>query len=217
LENAFLDIGVRSRKEALDKGVSFLDPVTPQSEIHPLAGGQISGYALGTKAGAAALLFSALSSTAAKEKFGRQTVFVWLAQSRFLRRISGASVAVGALRAQKKLNAARVVVIGVYPCFRDVAETMGIGRGPVIVTSEAKKSKLASALFAAAEESHIRLQKDPGFKSPLILPFSEGDTDVVGLFLPVKFSATPSEVIDLSDVKNLCSLLQAVVQKRREL
>ncbi|MCJ7580042.1 MAG: hypothetical protein MUP98_05855, partial [Candidatus Aminicenantes bacterium] len=48
LENALLDIGMRSKEEAQAKGIEMLDPVTPIARITSLAGERKSGPSMGT-------------------------------------------------------------------------------------------------------------------------------------------------------------------------
>jgi putative aminopeptidase FrvX len=56
LDHAYIDIGSGSREAVVLRGVAYLDPVTPEAFIHALAGNQLSGPALGTKACVALVL-----------------------------------------------------------------------------------------------------------------------------------------------------------------
>ncbi|HSQ79359.1 MAG TPA: hypothetical protein VLN41_02090, partial [Candidatus Bathyarchaeia archaeon] len=84
LETAFVDIGVRSEKEARAKGVELLDPVTFPAVLTELAGDQWAGPSLGVKSAAAALL--AVVEGSAGRTGAEETVLAWAAQTKFAAR-----------------------------------------------------------------------------------------------------------------------------------
>jgi putative aminopeptidase FrvX len=45
-------------------------------------------------------------------------------------------------------------------------------------------------------------------------PFLSTHEEIIGLFLPVKYSQTPSEVVDTKDAEALSSLLFVLLQER---
>jgi putative aminopeptidase FrvX len=88
LENAFVDIGVRSEKEARAKGVEILDPITFWPALTELAGDKWAGPSLGLKAVAAVLV--AVAESLAKEPPRGETVIAWAAQTKAAARGRGA-------------------------------------------------------------------------------------------------------------------------------
>ena len=110
LENAFVDIGVRSEAEARAKGVEILDAVTYPAVLTELAGGRWAGPHLGLKAVAAVLV--SLAGDMAGNGPAEGTIVAWAAQTKFAARGRGARPAVGAVRAKSTWQPRRTVVVG---------------------------------------------------------------------------------------------------------
>ncbi len=208
LDHGFIDIGVSSLNEAAQRGVAFLDPVTPAADIHALTGRKISGPALGTKACAALLLDLAIA--AEKMPSLQDAEFVWMAQTKLVRRTEGLSVAVGALRARKDITAPKVILIDIYPCTEGEGETVLPGNGPVLAGPEAG-SIWMEQIKKTALEMNIPLQATAGSPRATLIPFLDEALEAAALLIPVKFSVTPSEVVWLSDLEAAQRLVLAVV------
>jgi putative aminopeptidase FrvX len=206
LEHAYIDIGAGSRESAELRGIAYLDPVMPVAEIHTLAGGLLSGPALGSKACAAVVLDLAGKGGSGSSLDGVQ--FAWLAQTKLMRRTGGRTVAVGALRAQKDIQARELIVVDIFPCSGDGQADIRPGQGPVLAGISGD-SALAARIQGVARESAIPLQEAPEFASAVLAPFQGGERDAVALLLPVQFPATPSEVIRTIDLEALQRLLYA--------
>ena len=209
LENAFLDIGARNREEVIERGVAYLDPVTPLPVLNRLTGDKRSGYSLGGKACVALLLDLAQSLSSKNVISG--TEFAWLAQTKFLSRRSRPRAALGALTGMKQLEAEFLVIIDVFPCDLDEKSEISLGNGPVLISANTEGSALLDLIKREAESKEILFQIDGNYSSYLMNPFISSKKSVVGLFLPVKFFATPSEVLDLRDVKALVQLLEYLI------
>jgi len=207
LEHAYVDIGAGSREAVELRGIAYLDPVTPAAFIHGLAGGQLSGPALGSKACAALVLDLAGKVGGTPSLAAVQ--FIWLAQTKLVRRTGGQTVAMGALRARKDLKAREVVVVDTFPCPDDGESVIAPGGGPVIAGG-GEGSALYARILGAARAAGIPLQEAPDFASAVLSPFQGGSFDAVAVLLPVKFAATPSEVIQAHDLEALQRLLLAV-------
>ena len=208
LDNAYVDIGASSREQVSLRGVAYLDPVTSAAEIHALAGGQLSGPSLGTKACTAALLDIARESGGAGEAAGVQ--FVWLAQSKLIRRGRGGATAMGAVRAARDITSPEIVIVDIFPCAAGRDSGISPGLGPVLA-GEAAGSELYARLVAAAAEAGIPVQEAEGHNPAVMNSFSGGARDVVGVLLPVRFAHTPSEVVKMQDLEHLRRLLRAAV------
>ena len=213
LAHVFVDIGAGSRNEAEQRGVAFLDPVTPAADIHVLAGGKISGPGLGTK-GCAALLLE-LAKAAEKMTSLQDTEFIWMAQTKLVRRTGGRSTAVGALRAQKDISAPDVILIDIYPCSEGEAGGVLPGKGPVLTGPDAGSAWM-ERIQKTAQEMDIPLQAAADYIPASLVPFLDVESNVAALLIPVKFPATPSELVWLSDLEAVQRLVTAVVKSGGE-
>jgi putative aminopeptidase FrvX len=205
LDLAYVDIGVNSAEGAREKGAALLDAVTPERELIRLAGSKIAGHSLGLKLCIALVLDAARRSGARPED--SNPAFVWMAQTKLPLRRSRPPSALGADRASKELKTRQVVVIDIFPC--DAEDSAGItpGGGPVLVYSGDKETGLPGLIQTLARDKGFPLQVEPEHRSPVIQPFLSDHEEVIGLFLPVKFAQTPSEVLDTWDAEALIFLL----------
>ncbi|OGD21623.1 MAG: hypothetical protein A2W03_16915 [Candidatus Aminicenantes bacterium RBG_16_63_16] len=209
LESAFVDIGVRSEKEARAKGIEILDTVTFPPVLTELASDQWAGPALGLKAAAAALV--SVAATMAGQSAAEETLIAWAAQTKFTSRGRGARPALGAARAKAKWLPRRTVIIDLVAADRGVGSPVP-GKGPVLIRAGDEPSALRQALEGAAAEAGIPLQFLAAADSPLVQPFAGPSAEVLTVALPVRFLNTPSEVIDLKDLEALRDLIGRFLQ-----
>lgn len=209
LENALVDIGVHSQKEAQAKGIEMLDPVTPLAKISHLAGDKISGPSMGTKVGTSLLLD--VAADLSLNSPGRKTTFVWMAQTLYPARRSRPRAALGAVVAKKNLSATSFLIVGAYPIDNQIASQVSLGDGPVLVTSNGSDSELSKTIRDVASRLGLSLQNVDNFESMLLAPFL-AEKNVSGVFVPVKFAATPNEVVDFADVQSLARLMLSLLQ-----
>jgi len=210
LETAFIDIGVRTDKEARAKGVELLDAVTFPAVLTELAGGQWAGPSLGLKAVAAVLVDVAAEAAAGAS--GGETVVAWAAQTKFVTRGRGARPALGAARARTKWQPKRAVIVDVVAAGKSDGFPFP-GGGPVLVQAKDEQTPLRQALVKLAGEARVSLQFLTAADSTLALPFSVAPSEVLTVALPVRFLNTPSEVVDLKDLQALRDLLAAFLTK----
>jgi putative aminopeptidase FrvX len=210
LDQAFLDIGARSKREVAEKGVRMLDAVIPVPELTRLRGDRIAGFSLGNKTSSALLLYLARDIEAGK--LAQETTIIWLAQTKFLARGSRPRAAMGALRVKMNLDPENALIIDVIPVERTGQREISLGKGPVLAYPENTYSKLKEKIKKIAEHNGIPLQDFPGFESHLMNPFLSRETDALTLGLPVKFSSTPVEVLDLKDILALEKLLSGLLE-----
>ena len=210
LDQAFLDIGVQSKEEVKQKGIRMLDAVTPFRDLTHLAGERISGFSLGNKACSTLLLqlIGKIDTGKLKEK----TTFVWMAQTNFYARGSRPRAAMGAYRVKMNLNPENVLIIGIVPVERAGQNEIALGRGPVLAYSQDGRSGLSDKIEEIAEREGISLQHYPGFTSSLMSPFAAENANVLTLGLPVKFSSTPVEALDLKDIMALENLISSLLE-----
>jgi len=204
LENAFVDIGVRSEKEARDKGVEILDPVTFWPDLTELAGDKWSGPSLGLKAVAAVLV--AVAESLSKEPPPGETVIAWAAQTKAAARGRGARPALGAARAKAKWRPRRTILMDVVAAGKDGMAPVA-GKGPVFIQPKDEPSVIRQAFERAAAGAGVTCQFLAAADSPLAIPFADPQSEVLTVALPVQFLNTPSEVVDLKDILALRDLL----------
>jgi endoglucanase len=209
LETAYVDIGVRSEKEARAKGVELLDAVTYPAVLTELAGGLWAGPSLGLKAAAAGLV--AVIEDLGAGAGGEEAVLAWAAQTKFAARGRGARPAVGAAAARSRWQPKRTIVIDVIAAGRGGSTPLA-GGGPVLVLAKDEPSGLRQAVEAAAARVAAPLQSLIAPVSPLALPFAEPPGEVVTLALPVRYLNTPSEIVALKDLEALRDILVRFLQ-----
>jgi putative aminopeptidase FrvX len=212
LEMELLDIGASSEEEARGKGVNILDAVTPWREIAHLAGNRMAGQALGGKVCAALLLD--LAQDLQKSRIP-DAGFVWMAQTKFMARRARPPIAIGALRASREIKSKEVIIVDIFPCDSEGRRGIQAGQGPVLVYRTEKVNKLVNRIRDLAQSKGLSIQDALDYDSPLINPFLDTHEEIAGLFLPVRFASTPSEVVDFKDVESLKTLLLAIFQEGR--
>ena len=209
LENALVDIGVSSKNEAQAKGIEMLDPVTPLARISHLAGDRKSGPSLGTKVNTSLLVD--VAAEVSLKSLGQKTTFVWMAQTKYPARRSRPRAALGAVLAKKNLSAVKFLILGIFPLDNQSKNQLSLGAGPVLVTSGGSDSDLNTFIVDMALRSNIPLQRVNNMESMLLAPFLSS-ANVSGMFLPVKYSDTPNEVVDFRDVRSLVKLISSIIQ-----
>jgi putative aminopeptidase FrvX len=110
------------------------------------------------------------------------------------------------------LSPKNVLIIEAIPVERAGQSEISLGKGPILAYPEKSSSKLREKIEEIAKQNGIPLQDFPGFESRLMSPFSSGETDALTLGLPVKFSSTPVEVLDLKDILALEKLLSGLLE-----
>ena len=118
----------------------------------------------------------------------------------------------GASRVKSKLDPERAIIIDIFPVDWSKEADVSIGKGPVLVFNTSKASGLGQRIEGIAEDKGIPLQKYSGFQSSLMNPFLSESSDILILALPVKFSATPVEMVDFKDVRALEGLLRGLLE-----
>jgi putative aminopeptidase FrvX len=210
LENAFLDIGARSEREARDRGIEILDAVTFWPTLTELAGGRWAGSSLGLKAACAAVVSAA--SGLGKDGRAGETVIVWAAQTKLSARGRGPRASLGGLRARNRWQPEKVIVIDTVAAGGG-RDAPGLGRGPVLWPPKEGSSSLGQEIERAGAAGGIAVQRLAGGTSPLMTAFDVPGTDVLTIALPVQFIHTPSEIIDLKDVQALSDLMALFLGK----
>jgi putative aminopeptidase FrvX len=204
LDKALIDIGARSKSEAVARGIELLEPVTAVKDIALLAENRIAGPMLSRKFGAFALLES-LKANAAKP--GKSIVFAWACQS-----VMSNS---GLARLAREVAAKQIVIVGAYQRAggrggRDPVEILDSG----VLVPDTDTPGVGSPLFkaAAAAAVPIKLTPSPGGTLPEARAFGSG-ADLFAVGIPVAFAGSLVETIDLDDLRQLITFLNIVAAR----
>ncbi len=209
LERFLIDIGARSREEAVSRGIEMLDPLTAVKDTAALAENRVAGPMLSRKIGAFAIA-SALKNC--KPGPGKGVVVAWAAQG--LMRNSGVQ------RLARKYSPRQVVIVGAFArnedrrtgTVKDPIDTPGSGVLVPDAESAGGRGALLEAASAAAAGRAIRLTATTAGSLPELRPFDSGKVDVLPVAIAVKYPGTLVEVIDLDDLDQLIAFLRLVVE-----
>lgn len=202
LENAMIDIGAESGSEARDRGVDVLDTVTPWHDVSTLAGDKRAGYSLGDKTCLALLVAAAREREIPKSLVS----FLWIAQTKFMYRRMRPPGSLGAVSVARNFKADSFVILGTIPVTEESPEIQQ-GKGPVLVIGGEQSSRWGETVEEVSQGIFSALQQSDKYQAPLLSSFAGEGRVAVGLFLPVKFFGTPSELVDFQDVKALFRLV----------
>ena len=206
-EKFLIDIGARSRQEAVARGVEMLDPVVAVKDIANLAENRIAGPMLSRKFGAFALL-EALKGIAPRP--GKSVVFAWCTQS--------AMSNSGAARLARRFAVKQVLILG---SFQRAGGRAGgsAGRDPVEILdsgvlipdgeSPGGSSQWLRAAVASAG-TRIKMTPSPTAALPEARPFG-ADADIVSAGIPVAYPGSLVETIDADDLMQLIEFIKMVV------
>ncbi|MGZ4886928.1 MAG: hypothetical protein ACXVJK_04200, partial [Candidatus Aminicenantales bacterium] len=204
LDNAFVDIGVRSEEEARGKKVEILDALTFWPQLTELAGDHWAGPSLGLKSVCAALISAAADFE--KSPPAGETILVWAAQTKFALRGRGPRVSLGGARARNRWRPQRTVILDLVAAGKGKGAP-GLGKGPILIQAKDAPTPLRQGLEQSAGAVGAPLQYLAGADTPLLAAFGDAESDVVILALPVQFLHTPCEIVDLKDLQTFRDVL----------
>ena len=138
-----------------------------------------------------------------------------MAQTKFPVRRSRPRSALGALRVSQQVKARNIIVVDVYPCYSESQSDVAVGSGPVLVYSKKNEGNIGERIQSLARNKRLSLQHAPDHTSSVLNPFATSGKDFVGLYLPVKYAQTPSEIVDLRDIEALHALLTSLMEEGR--
>ena len=189
LGRAYVEMGARSAAEAREMGAGELSPVAWRRLHTRLAGGRMSGPALGDRAGAAVIL-AALAATPPDRVRGQVTV-AFVTQRWFGGYSRGAGRGSEALAARLRPTAL---------CAVAAAPAATLGGGAAVPT----------AVFPATRErvpTEVRLQaaavEDPGAAT-----FAGASPTLTAVGVPVRYRHTAVEVVDPADLEAAAAMVR---------
>lgn len=203
LDRFLIDIGARSRAEAVARGIEMLQPVSAIKDIALLAENRISGPMLSRKFGALALREAARGY---KARSGNGIVFAWTTQSI----MSNSGVA----RLARRFAPKQVLTIGAFQraagrTGKDPVEVLDSGVLIPDAESPGGSSMLLGTALANAGQ-RIKITRSPTAALPEVRAF--GAADAFSAAIPVMFPGSLVETIDLDDLQQLITFLQIVLE-----
>jgi putative aminopeptidase FrvX len=207
LERFLIDIGARSRAEALARGIEMLQPVTAVKDMASLAGNRVAGPMLSRKFGAFALVEVAKGYSA---KPGKGIVFAWVTQS--------AMSNPGIARLAKRFTPQQVLVVGALQrgtgrTAKDPADTLDSGVLVPDPDSPGGASPLLRSLLQAAEQK-IKITRLPAGAPSESRAFG-ANADAFSMGIPVLFPGSLVETIDMDDLSQLIACLRVLLEGRQ--
>ncbi|NLO35329.1 MAG: M42 family metallopeptidase [Clostridiaceae bacterium] len=218
IASLYADIGARSEEEAQQLGVQIGAPAVYKPACRTLAGGRISGTAVDNRGGCAALLLLA-------ESLARQPApgTVWLAATVWEEfNLRGAALAARSIRPDAAIGL-DVVLTGDTP---DMAGTFNtaLGQGPAVMLYNfhgrgtlngtiphpglVKRAEQA----AAAEQLTLQRFAGVGILTDTAYVQLEGEGPAaLELAFPARYTHTPVETCDPSDIDQLARLLHRLL------
>ncbi len=204
IDRMLIDIGARSRNEALAMGIEMLNPLSAVKDIAILAENRVAGPMLSRKFGACALLEACAGY---KPKAGKAVVFAWATQS--------ALTNSGVARLARRYTPKQVVILGAY----QRAGTRG-GKDPIeildsgVLVPDADSPGAASSLLRsalAASGQRVKTTPSPTAALPEMRAFGSG-IDSFAIAVPVLYPASLVETIDLDDLQQLVEFLKIILE-----
>jgi len=208
----FLDIGARSRDEALER-VAVGDAITFDQAFEDLSPGRLVAPALDDRTGVYAVV-RALESLGVETGGARYTA------------ISSAheeTTCMGAKALGHRLQPACVIVVDVDFCSDypgvDPAKLSGkvrLGAGPVLGVGTSINRKLTDLALEVAASEGIGVQTK-AFAGRLLTDAEElaaaGDAASLGLSIPLRYMHSAAEVVEESDVEDATRLIVALTRR----
>ena len=203
LEDFYIDIGARSKDEAVTAGINILDRVTAVKDFAELTGNRIAGPSLSSKFPAFAML-EALKSL----RNPKNCLFVWATQG--LRRNAGS------IRVAEKYKPEKVIIVKAFLPQYDRRtgtriSTIDALDGGVLIPKEDSpfSNELYNTVIYSAAQQHVQTTQSGIGSINEARAFQQ--SQVVPIGIPVKYSFSLVEVIDLEDLEQLVNLIKTVV------
>lgn len=214
----YVDIGAASAEEVRALGIEVGCPVVYEPRFQVLQGGRVCGTSVDDRGGCAALL--ALAELTAKQRPSATLYLVGSVQEEF--NLRGAMLAAAALQPDLAVSV-DVMISGDTPDLKDRSD-LRLGGGPVLgaysfhgrgtLNGTIPHPALARLVRTVATRERIPLQRS----ATVGILTDSAYVQLVGAGIPsvdlgfaARYTHTPVEICQLSDLEQLVSLLRAVV------
>ena len=207
IRDMFIDIGVKSKDEALELGIEVGTPVAIDREVAEMAGSRVTGKAFDNRAGVAAMI-QALKMTECKD-----TIYA-VATVQEEVGLKGAKVAAYALEPDAALVIDSCIATD-FPGGESAHMDIRLGGGPAITIMDASgrglitSPKVLKWLRETAEENSIPYQLEVvegGMTDAAVIHLTKAGIPSGVVSIPARYIHSPVEVMDLGDV-NMCAKL----------
>ena len=115
-------------------------------------------------------------------------------------------MSLASLRLKDRWEPEAVIILEEFPVGRE-SPSPALGQGPVLIQSGDSPSPLREAAKDAASSQKIPIQAFSSPESRVSRAFSQPGGDAVRIGIPVRFANTPSEIVDLDDIRAARKLL----------
>ena len=203
LENLYTDIGATNGGEVRQAGIEVLAPAALQRNLYQLANGNLAGFAVGDRFGAAALL--ELLRGLDRGKMKGTVTFAFVTQS-----WTGAR---GLVQLLNRTQPDELIFVGrLTPTTSTPAPAAATGDSGVLIgldKADAALGDLGEELKSIAGRSDIKVST--GISGSLLprsyLPVPKLPARTVHLSVPIWWPVTPGEIVNSNDVAQLVQLL----------
>lgn len=210
VESVIIDVGTESREETLGLGIALLDPITVPKTVTKLAGSRLAARSMDDRFGCTALL--ALAGRINPSAVRGTLSIVWTVQEEVGLR--------GAEALATEMSPQLVVPIDSFVTSDSPLESKRIGdaplgEGPIIRALDASNiAPIARvrALMAFADRKHLALRYGATMGGNDGSMFRNGESSVLPLAIPIRYSHSAIETIDTKDLVGLVDLLEAMVR-----
>ncbi len=221
VEDMFIDVGAKDRKNAEKMGIEIGNPVTIMIEAVEMANNKLTGKAFDNRVGCAVLL--ELAKKLSRKKPKATIYFVATTQEEV--GLKGARVAAFRINPDIAL-AIDTCVAGDHPGVKEEEAPVKMGKGPAITLIDGggygliAPEKLVDAVKTIAEKKKIPYQlevAEGGTTDATIINLTREGIPATTISIPARYIHSPVEMIDISDAENAVKLLEAVVENAEEL
>lgn len=206
-QNLFIDIGATNKEEAIEAGIRIADPITLQRGLDKLLGTRICGKAFDDRIGC-------LIAIECIKKLNNQELEADILYSFSVeeeRGLRGATVSTYTLKPE---IAFPIDTTGAadFPGVKPYTTTIEIGKGPVIRAVDVKfisDAQPREMLIETAEKLNIPYQVAVamGSTNGATVQLSREGVATCPLCVPLRYTHSPVEIVDLKDVENTIKLL----------
>lgn len=208
IEDMFIDVGARSREEALELGISVGTPITIDRQVATLAHGRITGKAFDNRVGVALLI-----KTMQQVKSPHTLYAVFTVQEEV--GLKGAKTSAYTINPDCAI-ATDVTIPGDHPGIDQKDVPVEMGKGPIITIADASGRGLIASrpmvrwLADTAESCSIPVQFEVGSggtTDATAIHLERGGIPSTTLSIASRYIHSPVEVVDISDIENGVRLL----------
>ncbi|MEM3587161.1 MAG: M42 family metallopeptidase [Candidatus Jordarchaeaceae archaeon] len=206
-ENLFIDIGATNREEAIEAGVRTADPITLKRGLDKLLGTRICGKAFDDRIGC--LVAIECIKKLSNQELDADILYSFSVEEE--RGLRGATVSAYSLKPE---IAFPIDTTGAadFPGVKPYTTTVEIGKGPVIRVMDVKfvsDRQPREMLMETAEKLHIPYQVAVamGSTNGAAVQLSREGVATCPLCVPLRYTHSPVETVDLKDIENTIKLL----------